>query len=96
VKTIRAPTRTARQHVDRASRSSLLARRPLERRRAALKQIRHLVGLLSPALDALARHAEPVVVDCGAGKAISARCLRLVLVPAGRGAARHAIGRAPS
>jgi hypothetical protein len=37
--------------------------------RRKLKQIRHFVGLLRPALeDALARHPAPAVVDCGAGK----------------------------
>ena len=55
--------------------------------RRKLKQIRHLVGLLRPALDdALARHAEPVVVDCGAGKSyLGALVYELVLGPAGRG-----------
>ena len=37
--------------------------------RRKLKQIRHLVGLLKPALDdAFARHPQPSIVDCGAGK----------------------------
>ncbi len=37
--------------------------------RRKLKQIRHLLQLLAPALDdVLARHPDPVVVDCGAGK----------------------------
>jgi hypothetical protein len=37
--------------------------------RRKMKQIRHLLQLLAPALDdVLARHADPVVVDCGAGK----------------------------
>jgi hypothetical protein len=55
--------------------------------RRKLKQIRHLVGLLRPALDdALARHAEPLVVDCGAGKSyLGALLYELVLGPAGRG-----------
>ncbi|HVU49217.1 MAG TPA: SAM-dependent methyltransferase [Polyangia bacterium] len=55
--------------------------------RRKLKQIRHLVGLLRPALDdALARHAAPVIVDCGAGKsALGALLYELVLGPAGRG-----------
>jgi Methyltransferase domain len=55
--------------------------------RRKLKQIRHLVGLLKPALDdALARHAEPSVVDCGAGKSyLGALLYELVLGPAGRG-----------
>jgi hypothetical protein len=55
--------------------------------RRKLKQIRHLVGLLRPALDdALARHAEPIVVDCGAGKSyLGALVYELVLRPAGRG-----------
>ena len=34
-----------------------------------LKQVNHLLGLLSPALeDVLERFGEPVLVDCGAGK----------------------------
>ena len=55
--------------------------------RRKLKQIRHLVGLLRPALDdALARTAEPSVVDCGAGKSyLGALLYSLVLGPAGRG-----------
>lgn len=55
--------------------------------RRKLKQIRHLVGLLRPALDdALARHADPIVVDCGAGKSyLGAMLYELVLGPAGRG-----------
>ena len=56
--------------------------------RRKLKQIRHLVGLLAPALDdALAPTAEPLVVDCGAGKSyLGALLYELVLGPAGRGA----------
>ncbi|HUJ60329.1 MAG TPA: SAM-dependent methyltransferase, partial [Kofleriaceae bacterium] len=56
--------------------------------RRKLKQIRHLMGLLKPALDdALARHAEPLVIDCGAGKSyLGALLYELVLGPAGRGA----------
>ena len=55
--------------------------------RRKLKQIRHLVGLLRPALDdVLARHTDPVVVDCGAGKSyLGALLYELVLGPAGRG-----------
>jgi hypothetical protein len=55
--------------------------------RRKLKQIRHLVNLLKPALDdALARQAEPVIVDCGAGKSyLGALLYELVLAPAGRG-----------
>jgi hypothetical protein len=55
--------------------------------RRKLKQIRHLVGLLKPALDdAYARTKEPVVVDCGAGKSyLGAVLYELVLGPAGRG-----------
>jgi hypothetical protein len=55
--------------------------------RRKLKQIRHLVGLLRPGLDdALARHAAPAIVDCGAGKsALGALLYELVLGPAGRG-----------
>ena len=55
--------------------------------RRKLKQIRHLVGLLKPALDdALARTPEPSIVDCGAGKSyLGALLYELVLGPAGRG-----------
>jgi hypothetical protein len=55
--------------------------------RRKLKQIRHLVGLLKPALDdSLARHTEPAIVDCGAGKSyLGALLYELVLGPAGRG-----------
>jgi hypothetical protein len=55
--------------------------------RRKLKQIRHLVGLLRPALDdAFARNPEPLVVDCGAGKSyLGALLYELVLGPAGRG-----------
>ncbi len=55
--------------------------------RRKLKQIRHLVQLLKPALDdAYARHDAPVVVDCGAGKSyLGALLYELVLGPAGRG-----------
>src|SRR5450432_1695366 len=55
--------------------------------RRKLKQIRHLVGLLKPALDdALARHTAPSIVDCGAGKSyLGALMYELVLGPAGRG-----------
>ncbi len=55
--------------------------------RRKLKQIRHLVNLLKPALDdALARQTEPVIIDCGAGKSyLGALLYELVLGPAGRG-----------
>jgi len=55
--------------------------------RRKLKQIRHLVGLLKPALDdTLARHPAPSVIDCGAGKSyLGALLYELVLGPAGRG-----------
>jgi hypothetical protein len=55
--------------------------------RRKLKQIRHLVGLLRPALDdVLARHEAPHVVDFGAGKSsLGALLYELVLGPAGRG-----------
>ena len=55
--------------------------------RRKLKQIRHLVGLLKPALDdTLARHPTPALVDCGAGKSyLGALLYELVLGPAGRG-----------
>lgn len=55
--------------------------------RRKLKQIRHLTGLLRPALDdAFARHPDPSVVDCGAGKSYLGFLLyELVIGPAGRG-----------
>ncbi len=55
--------------------------------RRKLKQIRHLVGLLRPAIDdALARTPDPIVVDCGAGKSyLGAVLYELVLGPAGKG-----------
>lgn len=55
--------------------------------RRKLKQIRHLVGLLKPALDdSMARAPQPLVVDCGAGKSyLGALLYELVLGPAGRG-----------
>lgn len=55
--------------------------------RRKLKQIRHLVGLLAPALDdALARSPSPIVIDCGAGKSyLGALLYELVLGPAGKG-----------
>lgn len=64
--------------------------------RRKLKQIRHLVGLLRPALeDALTRHATPSIVDCGAGKSyLGALMYELVLGPAGRGTLTAIEGRA--
>lgn len=55
--------------------------------RRKLKQIRHFVGLLRPALDDVyARHQEPVIVDCGAGKSYLGFLLyELVVGPSGRG-----------
>jgi hypothetical protein len=55
--------------------------------RRKLKQIRHLVGLLRPALDdAMARADDPLIVDCGAGKSyLGALLHELVLGPAGKG-----------
>ncbi|MEJ7600850.1 MAG: methyltransferase [Kofleriaceae bacterium] len=55
--------------------------------RRKLKQIRHLLNLLRPALDdALARTADPLIVDCGAGKSyLGALVYELVLGPAGKG-----------
>ncbi len=55
--------------------------------RRKLKQIRHFVGLLRPAVDdALDRHASPAFVDCGAGKSYLGFLLyELLLGPAGRG-----------
>jgi hypothetical protein len=55
--------------------------------RRKVKQIKHLLGLLRPGLDdALTRHADPVVVDAGAGKSYLGFLLQAtVLGPAGRG-----------
>jgi Methyltransferase domain len=55
--------------------------------RRKLKQIRHFVGLLGPALDDVyARHAEPSIVDCGAGKSYLGFLLyELIIGPRGRG-----------
>ena len=52
-----------------------------------LKQVNHLVGLLSPALDdVLSRFGEPVIADCGAGKsALGFVLYELFLAPAGKG-----------
>src|SRR5688572_16027269 len=54
--------------------------------RRKLKQIRHLVGLIRPALDdVLARHPDPIVVDCGAGKSYLGFLLyEMVLAAAGK------------
>jgi hypothetical protein len=56
--------------------------------RRKLKQIKHLAGLLGPALDdAYARHEQPQLVDCGAGKSALGFLLYALRVgPAGRGA----------
>ena len=55
--------------------------------RRKLKQIRHLLNLLKPALDDIyARHEQPRVVDCGAGKSYLGFIMyETVLGPAGRG-----------
>jgi hypothetical protein len=55
--------------------------------RRKLKQIRHFVGLLRPALDDVyQRHPEPAIVDCGAGKSYLGFLLyELVVGPRGRG-----------
>ena len=55
--------------------------------RRKLKQIRHLLNLLRPALDdSLARAGDPLIVDCGAGKSyLGALLYELVLGPAGKG-----------
>jgi hypothetical protein len=60
--------------------------------RRKLKQIAHLIRLLRPSIDdALARHPEPAIVDCGAGKSYLGFLLyETVLGPAGRGTL-HAI-----
>jgi hypothetical protein len=56
--------------------------------RRKLKQIRHLVGLLGPALDDVyRRHEQPAIVDCGAGKSSLGFLLYALRVgPAQRGA----------
>ncbi len=55
--------------------------------RRKLKQVNHLIGLLRPALDdLLTRFADPLIVDCGAGKSYLGFLLyQLLLAPAGRG-----------
>ncbi|MCO5164903.1 MAG: SAM-dependent methyltransferase [Planctomycetes bacterium] len=55
--------------------------------RRKLKQVNHLVRLLTPALDdVLARHGAPVIVDAAAGNAYLGFVLyELFLGPAGRG-----------
>ena len=55
--------------------------------RRKIKQVSHLIAQLRPALDdALARHEDPIVVDCGAGKSYLGFLLYAsVLAPAGRG-----------
>jgi len=55
--------------------------------RRKIKQVSHLITQLRPALDdALARHDDPVIVDCGAGKSYLGFLLYAsVLGPAGRG-----------
>jgi hypothetical protein len=55
--------------------------------RRKLKQIRHLIGLLRPALDdILLRFEQPAIIDCGAGKSYLGFLLyELVLQPAGKG-----------
>ena len=52
-----------------------------------LKQVNHLVGLISLALDdVLSRFGEPVIADCGAGKsALGFVLYELFLAPAGKG-----------
>jgi hypothetical protein len=52
-----------------------------------LKQVNHLVRLLSPAVeDVLARFGDPVLVDCGAGKGYLGFILyELFVGPAGKG-----------
>jgi hypothetical protein len=55
--------------------------------RRKIKQVSHLIAQLRPAIDdALARHPEPIIVDCGAGKSYLGFLLyATVLGPAGRG-----------
>jgi hypothetical protein len=61
-----------------------------------LKQVNHLVRLLTPALeDVLARYGDPLVVDCGAGKSYLGFVLyELFLGPAGKGTL-HAVESRP-
>ena len=90
-RSIRVPIPTSRRDVDRAAEGSAPAdaRRPAQRRRAPQAQAdpppRRACS--RPALDdALARHAAPAIVDCGAGKSyLGALLYELVLGPAGRG-----------
>jgi hypothetical protein len=55
--------------------------------RRKVKQIKHLLGLLRPAIDdVLARHADPVIVDAGAGKSYLGFLMYATAIgPAGRG-----------
>jgi hypothetical protein len=55
--------------------------------RRKLKQVNHFLGLLRPAMeDVLSRFADPVIVDCGAGKGYLGFLLHEVfLKPAGKG-----------
>jgi hypothetical protein len=55
--------------------------------RRKLKQVNHFLGLLRPAIDdVMARHREPVIVDCGSGKGYLGFLLCETAVrPAGRG-----------
>ena len=55
--------------------------------RRKLKQIRHLIGLLGPALDDVyRRHEQPAFVDCGAGKSSLGFLLYALRIgPAARG-----------
>ena len=54
--------------------------------RRKLKQIRHLVNLLKPALDDALGRGDPLIVDCGAGKSyLGALLYELVLGPDGKG-----------
>jgi hypothetical protein len=55
--------------------------------RRKLKQIRHLVGLIEPAVrDVLDRQPSPIIVDCGAGKSYLGFLLyEMLLASAGRG-----------
>ena len=52
-----------------------------------LKQVNHLVRLIAPAVeDVLSRFADPVIVDCGAGKGYLGFILHELFVgPAGKG-----------
>jgi hypothetical protein len=61
-----------------------------------LKQVNHLVGLLTPALeDVLGRFGDPIVVDCGAGKSYLGFILYELFLKASSKGTLHAIESRP-